>query len=1026
MEIRITEPLGLTWRNELVCEKVGLDGTCVCEDRGALRDDSGQVVPFQWIRSRRDNDGRMQSAELLFPCDLNPHQSRSYWFDPDEASPPFSPDVSFSENANSLTISNSRISLKVPRSRSFGPAGEIAEACPAPIQGICGPDGRFRCASRFVSSVAALNRKGLLVEDQQLRAEFVVRGVVEREMQPEKDLGHLLELRSRVVENGPLIHDHELVYVFDGGSYKVRVRVGCGRPYAVITEESDLTGGALLLSLHEGLEPSFGVANYLGGLNSYVLGRTDTLRFDTCRHLGTIPSHNLENFRECWYAAYRDDPACSDLVGVFRVDGGFWSRGARIGIYEDVAPDLILRCDLSTGRRRWALFSIDRLIPADLTELEDAFADWPYVFDLLPAGGENVGGARFDRDHEWKLASRPHLVIQRMRAREDESSLDELRSWCLDWDDIPADRRPVLWDKERLLLRARGMDADPQDHTAAGDTPMSRKLLWSDYFTLSQMCVKAYAEHNPVEARRVILYLLDYARKVVHQFHVLGGNSPTGLGAYNIGNQLKWMCYLYDVAAPIAALDASVDLDLRAHLAYLAYKLSDTDYFPYDRPEGTTNWNASRCKALAVFGLAFPQHPRSEFFVSHGIEGFQEELQRGVFESGAYIESTGYQQAMMDIPFAYLIRDKAGFDPFRNERFRAMFRYFIDLQTPRCPHFGRRTLPAIGDVTWDQQRPFSVLQAAAPGFAGIDDILAGEMMWTARNGVSEGELGTCSGSVLESLTIPNTHIGESAPCLESKDIPGFGAVLRADVGSADETYLVLKCGEGWGHYHSDENAFTLFALGVPLALDAGKSLYGTAQHREMTSVRAHNTACINCMEQTGLRGRVVHFSSTPPADYVVGDAGVAAGARLYRRHMLFVKNLYIVILDEVSDEDVCEFLLHVLAEDVLTEDSHTHFCGRYGVDLDVYFQASSTLAVHTGESPVHGYGKQKSVSVQGRGSLLTVLIPSKAPHSEADVRLSHGEAHVRFGCREDVVTLTPHSAGLTVCTRGAAQVVPLR
>ncbi len=438
-------------------------------------------------------------------------------------------------------------------------------------------------------------------------------------------------------------------------------------------------------------------------------------------------------------------------------------------------------------------------------------------------------------------------------------------------------------------------------------------------------------------------------------------------------------------------------------MAYLAYKLTDANYFPFDRPEGVTNWNASRFKAVAVFGLCFPNHPESKKFVKHGIEHFKRELNQGVFGSGAYIESTGYQQSVMDAEFAYLLRDHTGFDPFAHPRYRAMFRYFIDIQTPRCPVFGRRTLPAVGDVTWDPPRPFDILEHAAAGFAPDSPELATEMVWTARHGRRAGVQDIPVNGAFERVLRVRGGIAESQPALGSLSIEGFGAVLRADAHTPDETYLAFKCGASWGHYHRDENSFTLFALGQPLALDSGKSLYGTEEHKRMTSVWAHNTLCIDGRDQTGRRGRIVGFRSEPGFDYVVGDASEAAST-LFRRHILFVKNSYFVLLDEIEQNQDAEFALHVLASDVVLQDRTARFRGIHGVDLDAHFVYPSGVTITTGEAPVQGYGVQKRVSAAGNGPMVTVLIPYRgASPFEVEWRESDGCLRIAGGGVEDEV-----------------------
>lgn len=995
--IVLREPLGRKWENEFISETVEFRHGSFEGRTGTLVDESGRAIACQLSNRQLDDRGAfLVKADVCFVCDLQPNETRTFALQPgQEATDGGTLHCAIEDGF--FVIANSLSAFRLPISDAPRDASRSVNSAPAPVMGVRGVDGIWRGEGRILDSLDDLHRQGRLRENAQLLDEFAIRKVSPPENAREPWTGRYRGLRARVVESGPLFIDYEMIYEFDDGTYEVRARLLDSSPYIRITEISNLPpGGAFVFSLYRGFEPNVGISNYWGQINCYILGREDHLVYDQSLHLGTIPSHNLENFREIWYGAYRASDESRDMIGVFRINGAGWSTGARIGIYEDPQPDLALRYDLGDCRREWCLFALDKTDRADISSIRENMESWPYVYDHKTAGARNMRGSEVaEYEGKWVFENRPHYLIHLLRTHIDESPLDVVRKQHLDWD-TRRSSRPILWDEKTLRANAAHAPFDrlfEQLEASALCDKLGTNLTWSDFFALSNRLLLAFAWRDREFALPVKDYVLDYTRRLVQDFLTVGGNSATGMGAYNIGNQLKWLCWMYDLAASLDIFTDTENRQLRARMAYVAYKLADANYFPFDRPEGVTNWNASRFKAVAVFGLCFPNHPESKEFVKHGIDHFLRELDEGVFDSGAYIESTGYQQSVMDPEFAYLLRDHTDFDPFVHPRYKAMFRHFIDVQTPRCPVFGRRTHPAIGDVTWDPPRPFDILEHAAAGFAPYSPRLAAEMVWTARNGRRPGVQDIPVNGAFERVLRLRGGIAESQPVLSSRDIEGFGAVLRADAHTPDETYLAFKCGAGWGHYHMDENSFTLFALGQPLALDSGKSLYGTDEHKRMVSVWAHNTLCIGGRNQTGRRGRVTAFRSEPGFDYVVGDASEAAAA-LFRRHILFVKNSYIVLFDEIEQNQDAEFLLHVLASDVVLRSGTACFKGAHGVDLDAHFLHPAEVTLTTGEAPVQGYGVQKRVSAAGRGPMVTVLIPYRG-ESPLDVEWRESESCLR-------------------------------
>ncbi len=551
--ITLREPLGREWENEFIREAVEFNHGRFRGSAGMLVDEAGRAVPCQLANRQFDESGKfLTGADVCFICDLQPNETRTFRLRPGDDAGGGS--LHCGVEKGFFVVANSVAAFRLPLTDVPRGGSGPASGAPAPVMGVRAVDGIWRGDGRILDSLDDLHRQGRLLEDAQLLDEFAIRKVSSPERDRERWSARYRGLRARVVESGPLFIDYEMMYEFEDGTYEVHARLLDSIPYIRIAEKSDLPpGGAFVFSLYRGFEPDAGISNYWGRMNSYILGRQDSLEYEQPIHLGTIPSHNLENFREIWYGAYRTSDESRDMIGVFRVNGAGWSTGARIGVYEDPEPELALPFDLGNCRREWCLFALDKADRADISVIRENMENWPYVYDHETAGARNMRGSEVaEYEGKWVFENRPHYLIHLLRTHIDESPLDVVRKQCLDWEE--RSDRPVLWDEKALRANAAQAPFDrlfEQLEASALCDKLGSNLTWSDFFALSNRLLLAFTRRDREFAVPVKDYILDYTRRLVQDFLTVGGNSATGMGAYNIGNQLKWLCWIYDLAAPL-------------------------------------------------------------------------------------------------------------------------------------------------------------------------------------------------------------------------------------------------------------------------------------------------------------------------------------------------------------------------------------------------------------------------------------------------------------------------------------------
>lgn len=170
-----------------------------------------------------------------------------------------------------------------------------------------------------------------------------------------------------------------------------------------------------------------------------------------------------------------------------------------------------------------------------------------------------------------------------------------------------------------------------------------------------------------------------------------------------------------------------------------------------------------------------------------------------------------------------------GFDPREWPRYREGARFLAKISVPSGG--GRKFHPA-GDTHPNRPKPLS---------------------WAKGFGVSEN---------------PQQWISE--------EFPGFGAVLRQDPGTPEETYLSFKAGPSRGHYHGDQLSIHWVAQGRPLAVDHHASYNPRPGQEHM-----HNrlSFSVEGMPYANMDGheRLIAFRADEAADVAVGQV---TGTRL--------------------------------------------------------------------------------------------------------------------------------------------------
>jgi hypothetical protein len=165
--------------------------------------------------------------------------------------------------------------------------------------------------------------------------------------------------------------------------------------------------------------------------------------------------------------------------------------------------------------------------------------------------------------------------------------------------------------------------------------------------------------------------------------------------------------------------------------------------------------------------------------------------------------------------------------------------------------------------------------------------------------------------------------------------PDVGYLSARDTWSDDASVFSFNSGPLKGlpvHDQSDNNSFTFFALGEPLAIDSGTARRRTREDGTPSSALGHNLVFIDGRGEhpvrrgVGVSGEILGFERRDTHVAVIGDATASYTVRKYNpvrqvlRHAVFVKHPvpYLVTYDDIQKdrrEHNYEYVLHVPAGD---------------------------------------------------------------------------------------------------------------
>jgi hypothetical protein len=307
--------------------------------------------------------------------------------------------------------------------------------------------------------------------------------------------------------------------------------------------------------------------------------------------------------------------------------------------------------------------------------------------------------------------------------------------------------------------------------------------------------------------------------------------------------------------------------------------LAKTPFHPY-------NWQTHTAMTLSYAALVYPEFRESDSWLERGRKRMVQHLENDIKDDGGYIERTpSYAEYMFTVFYRYMM----------------MLQYFKNDPSLKDAYLGRL----------EKYIEFFVLTNTPVGVnTPFND--AGRGKGLVRMFKEMGEFFNRSdfiGAVRHEFSpeeISSMPFKITLPATTSVDFPNSQFVVMRDSWDPESYFLILNYGEWQNHSHYDHLDFEIYANGIPVALDAGIGKLGYLDSMHVSWYKhplSHNMVTINqaVPEKMNMRGYDKVWSPMARTDVFAAthDGYLKYQKAKHRRHVIFAKKLYWLIVDDV-------------------------------------------------------------------------------------------------------------------------------
>lgn len=498
------------------------------------------------------------------------------------------------------------------------------------------------------------------------------------------------------------------------------------------------------------------------------------------------------------------------------------------------------------------------------------------------------------------------------------------------------------------------------------------------------------------------------------------------------GEYLDCMAWGYDVLyEPLTESQRQTvrdRLDLEAHWLWVQMRtLSKDTVHGWWASDHANNWQAVAAGGLGMAALALlGESSDAEMWLEEAIAQIKMLLNHAFDSDGAYFESPMYHKYTMNYltPFATALL-RAGRENLFEYRDRVLQKtclYNLYMMEPTRDHFA-----PFNDGGRLAGNPPQALHPASAYFARLASVYRdGLLRWLFDNMFGTGRRfpvwnfphGHPDAVIWYDDTVPVEDPDTSPRLALARCWPEHGRVaMRTGWGDPNGILLAMECGEYGSHGHADQGSFVLTAYGEHLVDDSG---YGGW---EVTS-EAHSVVLIDGegQRESGMLGAINDFVHTEVMDYFEADSTLAystedSPTQLVKRHVLFMRPNYFVIVDELRKDDGLhqyEWLLHSRVQPATTDiqirkADEIRFQGK-GAALEIRMLSTDVPQPEVVDKQGHRFLKVGLPRKMEEAIFFALLYPTSTEHPMPSVTPVRTDALMGIKTGRDIVLWSQNAA----------------
>jgi len=311
--------------------------------------------------------------------------------------------------------------------------------------------------------------------------------------------------------------------------------------------------------------------------------------------------------------------------------------------------------------------------------------------------------------------------------------------------------------------------------------------------------------------------------------------------------------------------------------------LERTPFHPY-------NWQTHTAFTVSYAALAFPEFREAASWLDRGRKTMELHLQNDILNDGGYVERTSNYASYM---FSVFYRSMVMFEHFRSDS-TLRTRYLGRLEKNMEFYVLTNTPVGVNSPFNDAHRGKSLV----PLFKEMGEFFRrGDFIGAVKQEYSP-----------EALAAMPVRVTE--PATTSADFPDSRFAVIRDSWDPKSYYMIINYGDWQNHCHFDALSFECYANGIPIALDAGLGPLGYLDSLQLTWYKhpiAHNMVTINqaVPEKMDKPGYDRYWSPLKQSIFFAAthDGYVRYQKARHRRHIVYARGMYWLIIDEVSAGD---------------------------------------------------------------------------------------------------------------------------